>query len=170
MITDVRSAVTSICGNETTMTDSVLMTVLEQVKAGVQSLNLAGINAGNIHIVKVFGSAEELLPTLPGVLIAPRETGDVAQGGTNVRMDVGYLVVVGLFAEDGEDQSVNFDRNLRWSERIRRKFVDQRLPGAPSVFSCRLESSEIVDRKRWLSRGLWSSVLGLRFLSRESRA
>jgi len=151
------------------MADSVLMTILGQVKADIQSLNLADIDAGNIHVVKVFSNAEELLPTLPGVLIAPRETESAAQSGTNSRVDVDYLVVIGVFAEDGDDQSTNFDRNLLWRERIRRKFMDQRLTGVPSVFTCRLEPGEVVDRKRWLSRGLWSSTLGLRFLSREPR-
>ncbi|MEQ8788875.1 MAG: hypothetical protein RIC55_21365 [Pirellulaceae bacterium] len=152
------------------MADSVLMTILEQVQMEIQGLNLLGIDADSVHIVKVFTDTEELLPTLPGVLVGPADGESVPQGGgTNSRVDVGYPVAIGIFAADGDSQSDDFDRNLLWRERIRSKFVDQRLAGAPSVYTCRFEPREIVDRKRWLSRGLWSSSFGLRFLSREPR-
>jgi hypothetical protein len=119
----------------------------------------------------VFNHVEELLPTLPGVLIAPLDADAISRaGGTNQRDDVGYPIAVGLFAADSDSQTENYDRNLLWRERIRRKFLHQRLSGVPSVYTCLVEPKQIVDPFRWLARNLWVSTLLLRFLSREARA
>lgn len=151
------------------MADSVLKSILDQVQADIRSLNLADIDAGNIQVIKVFSNVEERLPTLPGVLIAPLDGESINRGGgTNNRDDVGYPIAVGMFAADSDSQTENYDRNLLWRERIRRKFVNQRLSGVPSVYTCVAEPRQIVDPQRWLSRNLWMSTLVLRFLSREA--
>ena len=152
------------------MTDSVLKSILDHVQADIQSLALADIEAGNVRVIKVFSNVEELLPTLPGVLIAPLDGETIHRGdGTNQRDDFGYPIAVGMFAADSDSQSENYDRNLLWRERIRRRFVNQRLSGVASVYTCMVEPRQIVDPERWLSRNLWASTLVLRFLSREVR-
>lgn len=152
------------------MANSVLKTVLDQVQADIRSLSLEGINDASVHVVKVFNQIEEVIPELPGVLVLPIDSESVARNaGTNNRDDVGYPVAVGMFAADSDSQAADFDRNLLWRERIRKKFVNQRLSNVSSVYTCLIEPRQIVDPFRWLSRNLWVSTLVLRFMSRESR-
>ena len=153
------------------MADSVLKSILDQVQADVQSLALDGIASGNIQVIKVFNQVEEVLPTLPGVLVLPIDSESIARAdGTNHRDDVGYPIAIGIVAADSDSQSADFDRNLLWRERIRKKFINQRLVNVPSVFTCLIEPRQIVDPFRWLSRNLWVSTLILRFMSREARS
>lgn len=152
------------------MAESVFKAILDQVQADIQGLNLAGIDSGSIRVVKVFSDIEEMLPTLPGVLIGPLDAEtSPPQVGTNARDDIGYPIVVGMFAADSDDQVQNHDRNLLWRERIRRQFANRRLANVPSVYTCLLEPRTIVDPRRWLTRNLWASSLLLRFMSRETR-
>ena len=164
---------------------SVFHDILTTVQTAIQALSLDGINSGNIELVKVNPERETVLPGIPGILILPiGEEGIPIDGGTLRRDDVGYpvgIIMIDIDRQSSEtgtpadadegtvDQDYAFNTKLLWRERIRKKFIRQKLTGVASVYNCEIEPDVVVDPTALLGDNLWMGTLVLRFLSRETR-
>ena len=164
---------------------AVYFDILNQVKVRIQSLDLTGIPDSSVEIVKANTERETVNPGIPGVLILPfGEEGIPVEAGSLRRDQIGYPVAVIMIdvdrqssvtnvpasADEGTvDQDYNLDIKLTWRERIRKRFINQKLPGVNSVWNCVIEPDLVVDAETLLNQNLWMSVLVLRFLSRETR-
>jgi hypothetical protein len=151
---------------------SIYLSILDAVRDRIRFLNLAEIPDGQVVALKVFTpDVVESLPGLPAVIVCPPARGEVTDsGGTNERDDYGYPVQVSLLAaDDQENETVRFDRNLRWQEQIRQALNHRPLPEAGAVYTSRLESQHVIDPLPWKRRNLWTGSLIFRFFSREQR-
>lgn len=150
----------------TTGDDAVLEQCLTAVKARIQGLSLDGIANASVKIHKV---PDDSKVTRPAVVIGPAgaETNSLP-AGSNRRDDVGYPVFVGIVAADNQDQEANRARNFLWRERIRRAFHAQRLPGVPLVFTCGVETRDIVAPD-WFASMRFVSAVVVRCFAREPR-
>lgn len=146
---------------------AVLKQCLDAVQARIQGLMLDGLDAANIVVGK---APSDLNLTLPAIQITPtgREAIDAAEG-TNRRDDVGYPVLVTIFAADNQDQTANLNQYLTWRQQIARAFRNQRLPGVSEIVTATVEPDPVVDSAAWFERNLFVSSLLIRFLSREPR-
>ena len=152
--------------NFTTGTAAVLEQCLLAVQSRIQGLSLSGIANGSVIVQKV---PSDRNVTRPGVLIGPVGAEAVSlPAGSNLRDDIGYPVYVGLVAADDQDQSVNRARNLLWREKIRRAFHAQRLPGVALVFTCGVETRDIVAPD-WFASMRFVSAMVVRCFAREPR-
>jgi hypothetical protein len=151
-------------------TQAVLEQCLTAVQARIRSLLLDGIDPANVVILKSPDDRETSLPAFPAVSISPyrSETLDLS-GGTNRQDDVGYRLLVAMWAADEWDQTVNRNQYLTWRQRIRRAFHHTRLPGVSEVITAHVEPHDIVAADAWHEHGLFVSGLVLHFTSREPR-
>src|SRR3990172_745649 len=169
---------------------STYYAIMQKVQIDIQELSLVDIDSANIQLAKVQSERETIFPGLPGILVLPlgQETMP-ATAGTNERDDIGYPVAIVMFDIDRQDtgtglpadalpgtqdQEFRFDRKLQWRERIRKKFINQRLDissyvSGASIHNCLVEPGTVVDADDWLKDNIWTSVLVCRFLSRETR-
>lgn len=176
-------------GSPVTEDEAVYFAILEAVQDGIQALNLDGIDDADIQLVKVNPGRETVKPTIPGILVFPTGTEAIPlDGGTLRRDDLGYPVgilmldadrqssVTGIPADADEghvDQDYNFNAKLLWREKIRKKFIRQRLTAVAitdvDVWTCEVEPDIVVDPGPLWSANLWVGSLVLRFISRETR-
>ena len=122
---------------------SIYYAIMQKVQIDIQELSLVDIDSANIQLAKVQNERETIFPGLPGILVLPlgQETMP-ATAGTNERDDIGYPVAIVMFDIDRQDtgtglptdavpgtqdEEFRFDRKLQWRERIRKKFINQRL-------------------------------------------
>lgn len=152
---------------------SVHFDILTQVKNCIQALTLNGLDVANVKVVKIpwatriFGEERSL--TYPGILISPLGVEAMnATAGTNASDDVGYPVLVSIFAADQQDFEANLEDYLKWRETIARAFRNQRLDGVSGVYTCIVEPGQVMQPEAFV-RNTWQSTLTLRFFSRETR-
>lgn len=155
---------------------AVYTLILEAVQTTIQGLDLTDIADANVQLGKVFPESPGCVPGLPGILLLPvREGGNSGAAGTNASDDIEYQVAVWIFAADCpgagiNTQTQNLDRGLYWRELIRKAFINQRLSGAPTVWTCRVDHTSVTDRPAWIKDNTWIGGLILRFISRERRS
>lgn len=147
---------------------SVYTSILNAVQSEIQSLSLHGIDPANIVVGKVPSDRQGSLTSLPGVLIAPWGTSSIV-GGSNLRDDIAYPVLIALLQASNTSQTENRDRALLWSETISRTFRNQRLAGVSSVNICRLTSDTKFDAQQFFTANLDVNVVILQFENRETR-
>lgn len=147
---------------------SVYTNILNAVCSEIQSLQLEGISPANVVIGKVPTDRQGLLPSLPGILIAPFGSSTIV-GGSNLRDDIAYPVLIALLQASNTSQTENRDRALLWSESISRAFRNQRLADVPTVNTCRLKSDTKFNASQFFTANLDVNVIVLQFENRETR-
>lgn len=148
--------------------NSTHLTIRDAVQSEIRSLALEGVQSSNIVVAKVPTDRKGLLPALPGLIISTWGSAKVV-GGSNIRDDIGYQILVAMVQASNTDQTENADRASYWSERISRKFRLQRLNGVPSVNTCRLISDVKFDKSAFFDANKDVSVIVLQFENREAR-
>jgi len=183
---------TGICGGGpvvVTVITSVYYQILSKVLEDIKALDLEDIATANIQLAKVLNERETVFPGLPGILVLPlgQETMPIAIG-TVGKDYIGYPVAVMMMDSDRrdtstgqpsaadagtQDQDFRYDTKLLWRERIRKQFINQRLPltlpDGSDVYTCQVEPNAVVEATDWLEDNIWMSIIVLRFWSRESR-
>ena len=152
------------------MADSVYMQILEAVQSELKTLALSGITDQDIILLKVLTDRDSMLPTLPGIIIAPfgAQTSN-ATSGTNIRDEIGYPVAVVTLQKGNQDQLANFDRSLNWNRLIRRHFIHQRLTGVIEVNRTTVEPKDAFDPGAWKNLNLDVNATVYRFWTWETR-
>jgi hypothetical protein len=159
------------------MADAALFTILSTIRTEVVGLQLAGLADANVVVQKAPSNLEKDLPEgkYPCVVIAPFGAEGVT-AGSNLRDDVAYPVLIAIVADERSEialpqseQLERFELYLKWRERIRKNFSNQRLTST-LVFNIVVQPLDITDRERWFRQGLWVSGLVLRLSNREDRS
>ena len=147
------------------------LSTYEAIKAGVnlaiQGMGLPGITSANVVVGKVARDRKDLLPNLPGILIA--NYGNKAPvGGTNLRDDIPYQVLIAAVQASNQDQLLRADLITYWIEKIGSYFRKQPFPSVPSVYTCDVMQDVNFDVGSF-GNNVDVSLLVLKFISRESR-
>lgn len=113
----------------TSGSDSIHFLLLQAIQARIIAVNLADVGS-NVLIRKIpteRGHDSETYP-YPAVIVSPLGT-EQLPGGTNVRDDIGYPVLVSILAKNNQDLSeTNLNKFLLWRELIAKAFRgDQQL-------------------------------------------
>ena len=155
--------------NETAFPASIYQQILEAVVTKLKALPLGGIAEDSIILRKIPTNREfdRGLLTLPGIIVSPWR-GESETGGTNLRDDVVYPVIVDLVQKSNEDQEENLPRFLLWRERILKAFRHQRLSGVDEVMTCSVEVLSVFNTSVF-AKGYDHSAIVLKFTSRELR-
>ncbi len=148
--------------------NSTHLTIRDAVQSEIKSLALEGIADTHVVTAKVPTDRKNILPDLPGLIISTWGNAAIV-GGSNIRDDIGYQILIAMVQASNTDQTANADRAAYWSERISRKFRLQRLNGVPSVNTCRLISDVKFDRSAFFEANKDVSVIVLQFENREAR-
>lgn len=158
--------------------ETILLDILNQVQTTVQGLGLVGMPPANVIVQKVPTNRPKDLPAdrYPATLIAPYGPEQInPSDGSNIRDDITYPVGVWILSSDNIDseqpaqmQSKDFGKYVRWRQKIRRAFHNQRLT---STYGHKVvvQPLDVVDRSMWLGKGLWISGLVLLVTVREQR-
>lgn len=155
------------------MATSVKRKIVEQVQSDIRAIGLAGIANANVVVVEAAEPDEQsitkILGALPGVLIMSVEAETVDQLGPSPvgKDDIGYPVLIGIFAAKTEDLTTSDDVQSLWREQIRKTFIRQRL--STIAHTCTVEPRLAVNsawRRKFLT---WASIMVLRFHVREAR-
>lgn len=151
----------------TDATEAVHERCLDAVQARIQGLALSGIPSAQVYVRKVPWTRET---TFPCVQIAPIGAEKIPRaGGTNLRDDIEYPVLVVIVDKDDQKQQTNRDRDLLWRQRIIKAFRNQRLPGVSEVHQCVVEPQAINPPKDWIEQSAWVSAVRFNFVTREAR-
>lgn len=138
--------------------------ILEAVQTTIQALNLSGVNDANVVIRTV---ATERGLTFPAVVIAPQRATINPRAGVLGSDDVQYGVLVAFLAADNQSTD-NTELYTDWATAIMKAFVNKRLTGVASVYTCEALPADAVDRQGWDNNRLVGLQI-LRFTSREAR-
>lgn len=133
----------------------------------IQSLNLDGLTSDKIVKVWYPGAYRNIEPTPPCIQVAPMgaETYPGQLTGTD---DVGYGVLVVLFAPTNRESQGKLSQVLLWRQKIQHAFRFQRLAGTPEIFWTECYP-DVVANPGAFQDNLLASALMFRFLSRETR-
>lgn len=146
--------------------DPIHKRIMDGVCDAIKSLSLTGIDNTSI-VVRKTPDGRGL--TLPAIVVAPGSNETSTQNaGTNNRDDVGYPVVVAIFAQDNRDYTTNHARYLQWRETIAKAFRNQRLTGVSEVMRCNVEQGSVIDQRAFYENYL-ASFFTLRFIARVPR-
>lgn len=167
---------------------SIFYSIMTKVRDEIRALDLSLIDDDKVVIAKVMNERETVFPGMPGILILPLGNESIpVTAGTTCKDDVAYPIGVVMLDADRQDtsteipagadqgtqdQDFRFDTRLTWRERIRKRFMHQRLnltSVAADVYTCHVEPQAVVTRSDWLEDNIYMSVLVLRFWSREGR-
>lgn len=144
----------------------------------IRDLDLDGISDSNVIVRKLpvergadpYGG---MMPDeKPCVFISPMGTvGD--RGGTNVRDDADYPVLISILGVDNQDLEANHDRYTTWNRRIRGRLHNQRVVDTLTEsqahnWVCFVRSGPTVSPVAFW-KGIWHSSLLLRCIVRENR-
>jgi hypothetical protein len=156
----------------TATTTSIYYQVLQAVQSAIQGLNLvlpdaSVLPASRVYLYKLL---TDRAITLPCVIVFQPPVPETMPGGTNERDDTGYPVGVGILAASNQDYDLDSDDDpfIKWRQRIRRKFNEQRIV-VDQVYRCLWEPSPLIDYGLWEQGNLWVQGGIVRVLNRESR-
>lgn len=159
------------------MATSTKRKIVEQVQTHIRAIGLSGIAEANIVIAEAVEADEQaienVLGAFPGVLIVSVEAETIDQLGRSPvgQDDVGYPVLIGIFAAKTEDPTTSDDVQSLWREQIRQTFIRRRLLDGSTTLAhtCTVEPRAAVNQA-WRRKLLtWASMMVLRFHVRESR-
>lgn len=147
---------------------SIYEQIKSQVNIAIQALNLPGLSSANIVVGKIARDRPDILPSLPGILIA--NYGNKAPlAATNLRDDIPYQVLVAAIQASNQDQLVNADRLTYWIEKIGRRFSrSTNFAPLPTVYDTEIIQDVNFDLGAF-GNNVDVSMLVLKFFSRESR-
>lgn len=170
--------VSNVNGATTTVTAPVLKALTNATYEAVRTrlvnavrdrlllLNLARIEDS----VFVRNSQDDPVGKYPSAVVIRDGTPDVYQGGNNNRDDIGIGIQVLLQSDDGTqgDDTAAAERDL-WRERCERAFRNQRIAGAPEIYTCTVEPAAMVAEPIPRAYQKTVSAFTIRFVSREIR-
>lgn len=163
--------------------ESIYFQCLEAAQLRIRLLELEDIQESNVTawkmpLLRAVGTAVTKAAEFPVVILSTMDAETLNNDdGTNARDVIGYPVGVvivsklqGEYARKPEYDHLwtGQDRHLKWRERIRRAFINQRLPGVSSVYRCVVEP-RVPQIAGLLTDGLEGSAMVLRFFARETR-
>jgi hypothetical protein len=160
-------------GAEVEFSMSVHGACAEAVQTVIQGLGLSGVTSANVVIrkfqhLKASDAAKLKTSAEPTVAISTHLPVSQA-AASNLRDDIVYPVTVGLFAPANADLESNQARMLLWRQLIRKAFINQRLSGVDSVWTCQIPPSQPFH-EAWHIGGMTDhSPMTLNFISRETR-
>lgn len=136
--------------NVTETSDSTHYLILEAVQSRIIALNLDEVGA-NVLIRKIPTERgnDDSTYGYPVIMVSPMGT-EQLRGGTNVRDDVGYPVMISVLAKNNQDLTeTNLNKYLLWRERISAAFRgDQQLqlqPGGIQVHKTNVEPGPVLS-------------------------
>lgn len=144
--------------------DAVLDQIMESSIARIQLLNDPWI--GNRVYKQVQPS--EVNIAMPCCIVSLAGLLETDEGGTNIRDDVGYPLRVDLVDRASPDDKRIIPLVTKARQSIQRAFRQQRLPGVPETYVCRVEPAPIYDPELPAYQIALSSFV-LRFVAREVR-
>lgn len=167
--------------------ESIYYQILKSAQARIKLLNLNEINNSSIVAWKMpltravsalTSTATGKKATFPVVMLTTMDAETInADAGTNARDDIGYPVGVAMVSllegeyakrPEYDHLETGHDRHLLWRERIRKAFLNQRLPGVREVNRCVVEP-RVPQIAGLLGDNLEGSAMVLRFFTRETR-
>lgn len=165
--------------------ESVYWQCLIAAQTRVRQLELEDIPYHNVTawkapLLRAVGSAITKKAGYPCVILSTMEAETLNNDeGTNYRDMVGYPVGVAIVSEmEGEyarkpeydHLETGHNRHLKWRERLRKAFINQRLPGVSGgdIIRCIVEP-RVPQIAGLLTDGLEGSAMVFRFFSREAR-
>ncbi len=127
---------------------STYLSILQAVVATIQGLNLAGVPASQVYLMKTIREEGVLYPaifvTRPG--FGERRSFAGVRGDTGSRW-WGYPVNVAVVTNTIGDNTVTDDESV-WRETLADAFEEQFLAGVlPQVWNCLIEPGPILDEK-----------------------
>jgi hypothetical protein len=137
---------------------STQSTILTAVKTVIQSLSLSGCEE-----VAIRAEPKDRDTFYPGITISP--VAEVELAGTNELDDIGYGVLVTMVVNNDCDPTED-DLFGDWRQKIRKKFIHQKLSGVASVHTCLVQPGPIYETK---PKNLDVGSLVIRVISRETR-
>lgn len=145
------------------MTDSIAQQIYTAVIAGIQGLTLAGIEAGEIQLRKVYRDASAISR---GITVSPAATSEGI--GTNAQDDFGYGMIVYFVTGTGNGYSDDIDRMTLWREQVRKLFHNKRITSVATNTVCKINPGDAYIAKE-LRKNQDVSALTLRVWTREQR-
>lgn len=151
--------------------DSVYWDILCAVRDQIVSLALSGsptVTLRKLAPDQNLGVGSDA--PFPVIIVCPEREPTPSGSGTNASDEVVYGVWCIVVDKDNRESTIalNLDQRLYWREIIRRQFINQRLSGVSSVYTCQVEAANVAIKEAWTSN-LFVSAQLLRFISRESR-
>jgi hypothetical protein len=157
----------------TRSSDSQYNRIKLAVQAKIKTLSLPYLTtpAGSLPAAQVYEEPVINLKTkvLPCVVVSEVGLGETLPGGTNVRDDVGYPVVVSIIDRCAPDYTTPMPTYRLWRERIHRGLRRQRLPGVQDVYDIQPQPGPISDWPKSEDYQYFVSALTFRFIAREPR-
>ncbi len=123
------------------MADSVFKQCLDAVQDSIQGLDLAQMPPANIVLKKIVYDKDV---DFPAVFIYPLPERINPALGTNIHDQIEYGIGVTIAQKSDDSQTDQFERFLKWRQRIRSKFIHQRLTGVTEVNTCRVEPRDVI--------------------------
>ena len=155
---------------------SVHKKVLDQVVTDLRALNLDGIEDSRIVIVAVPEASPRDVEGFPCITISPIGTEQVGPG-TNRSDDIGYPVVVAIYARGNEVNATPggtaLDKILYWREQIIDKYVHKRVSSITGSANAKItywEPGPIIDVSAWYAKQMLVSILRMRAEIRKDRS
>lgn len=163
--------------------ESVYFQCLQAAQTRIRLLELEDIayhnvTAWKLPLLRAVGTAIKKQAGYPVVILSTMDSETLnAAAGTNARDEIMYPVGVSIVSELKDDYArkpeydhltTGHNRHLKWRERIRRAFINQRLPGVEEVFNCTVQL-RVPQIAGLISDGLEGSAMVLQFFARETR-
>lgn len=162
-------------------TESVYFQCLTAAQTRIRQLELEDVESRNVTawkmpLTRAVGSAIGKKASFPAVILSTMDSEALSSSaGTNARDEIGYpvgvVVIKEIDASTRPEQDYLEDRHdwhLKLRERIRRAFINQRLPGVEEVNRCEVEM-RVPQIAGLLNDNLEGSAMVLRFFARETR-
>jgi len=148
------------------MTDSVFKQCLDQVATDILGLSLTGQKT---YSIVVRWRPWDQYEYQKGITIHPAKNSVEDGPGTAGRDDVGYGCQVTICEPNHSDIEAHVERHLKWIQRIRKKFINQRLGTIASVHTCTVQTKEVPIPKAFTKDNQLAHAMIIRAWSRETR-
>jgi hypothetical protein len=130
----------------------------------IRALGLTGMPSANVVVQKFPMQPEGVEPCI----VLSHGQAESYRGGTNLRDEKGYPVMVSIYVGANQSQTINASRTMTWRESIMDTFINQRLSGVTEINTCTIETSPTFDTA-WLSSNVDRSSFTLRFWGLHTR-
>lgn len=151
---------------------SVHYSCAEAIQAKIRSLSLTSIDNSDVIIRKLDSDrgTDDGTYSYPMIVISTFGIETMPNtGGTNLKDDVIYPVVVTILAADNQDLSTNQNKYLLWRQKINRAFRNQNLSDVDEVYTVQVQPGPITSPNAFWERNLYHSSLIVKCKSREIR-
>ena len=148
------------------MTDSVFKQCLDRVVTDILGLSLTGVTSYGVVVRWLPWDDYEFHR---GITVHPAKEAVQNAPGTCGRDDVGYGCQVTMVEANQSDLTKNLNLHLQWQESIRKAFINQRLTGITSVYTCSVQTKDVPIPAAFTKKNYLAHALVVRCWSRETR-